>query len=352
MISDIILIKYNAKLYKIAIDYNNQFVSDDNSISGEVIKHNNLIINLLINGHYETFVHKKLHNVYEHIPYCNYDGKRVINIYVGGGLGNQLFQYAFAQYLTKHYECRDSVICYNTTWFRKEECNREYQLDKFKLNDNVKISNILQNYISLNNITFESGLDGIKTNLDNTLIKPDDISLSGYWQRWEYIKDNIEELRECFTLKEDITDETFLNIKNKIKSAKQSCSVHIRRTDYLENKHIYSMLDIDYYVKGIEYLKHLYGDIEFFCFSDDIEWCKIAFSKFKNIHFVEDTKSDIHDFELMQSCNHNIIANSTFSWWAALLNSNAEKRVIAPKSWYMFDHNLFQFGCDGKCILV
>lgn len=351
MISDIILVKYNARLHKITIDYNNQFVSSDNSLSGEVVKHNKLIISLLINGHYETFVHKKLHNIYEHVPYCKYDGKRVINIFTGGGLGNQLFHYAFAQYVNS--KCPNSTVCFNTVWFRQPECDREYHLEKFKLNDNVKISDTLQNYITLNNVVYESRIESEYGNLDNVLSNQDDVSLSGYWQRWEYIKDNLDMLRDCFTLKDSIEDETFLLYKDKITSAKQSCSIHIRRTDYLNNKNIYSILDIDYYVKGIEYLKHLYNDdIEFFCFSDDIEWCKLAFKNFKNIHFIENAKCDIHDFELMQLCNNNIIANSTFSWWAALLNRNTDKRVIAPKAWYMFEHNLFQFGCDGRCILT
>lgn len=347
------LVKYKNKVVKIDVDYNYQFTSSA-GLSGIVIKQNKLIACLLIDDVHEVFAYKPLSNMYEHVPNCDYDGRRVINVFSGGGLGNQLWQYTFCQFLTKAYP--NSKICYNTTWFKKQghdHVTREYHLDKFKLNDNVKLSTVLDNYITLNNVAFESSMHGVRDNLDATLSKQDDVALSGYWQRWEYVKDNLDNIRDYFTLKDDITDETFLNFKNVITSSKHSCSIHIRRTDYLDNKKVYAILDVDYYVKAIEYIRQLYNnDVQFFCFSDDIEWCKIAFKNIEGIHYISDTKSDIHDFELMKICHDNIIANSTFSWWAAILNSNQDKVVIAPKVWYTFEHELFQFGCDGRCILL
>lgn len=345
------LISYKNRIIKIDVDYNNQFTSSF-GLSGTLIKQNKSIVCLLIDGIYETFVYKPLSDIYEHLPNY-YDGRRIINVFCGGGLGNQLWQYAFCQFLIKLYP--NSKICYNTIWFKKQyNVIREYHLEKFKLNDNIKISTTLDNNIAFNNTVFESSMHGIRDNLDAVLIKNDDVALSGYWQRWEYVKDNLDNIRDCFTLKNDITDETFLKFKNDIITSKNSCSIHIRRTDYLYNKNIYAILGIDYYIKAIEYICHLYNndDVQFFCFSDDIEWCKMTFKNIRNFHFISDTKSDIHDFELMKLCHNNIIANSTFSWHAAILNSNKDKTVIAPKAWYTFNHELFQFGCDGRCIRI
>lgn len=109
-------------------------------------------------------------------------------------------------------------------------------------------------------------------------------------------------------------------------------SIHVRRGDFLLNNE-YNVLNMQYYLNAIDIIKSK----KYIVFSDDITWCKDNF-KIDNIEFSEN-KSDIDDFALMCSCEHNIIANSSYSWWAAYLNKNIQKIVIAPKQWYSVDNH-------------
>jgi len=114
--------------------------------------------------------------------------------------------------------------------------------------------------------------------------------------------------------------------------------VHIRRganpidpkePNYSENPFYVDLCETDYYEKAMA----MFPTDEFVIFSDDPEWCQEKFKDNKNVQIM--TKGDeIEDFNLLASCKHQIIANSSFSWWAAFLNPNPSKRIIAPKNWY------------------
>ena len=91
-------------------------------------------------------------------------------------------------------------------------------------------------------------------------------------------------------------------------------------------------MDLSYFDKATSEIVKKHSDIRFVVFSDDINWCKEAF-KNKNFTFIEDEK-DYIDLHMMSLCKHNIIVNSTFSWWGAWLNTNPNKIVIAPKVWF------------------
>ena len=105
-------------------------------------------------------------------------------------------------------------------------------------------------------------------------------------------------------------------------------AVHVRRTDYAKSNGFHNMLDMDYYDEAISNI----GSGKYVIFSDDIEWCRRSL-KFKNLFFVEGNSS-WEDLFLMSLCNNNIMANSTFSWWAAFLNKNKNKRIIFPSKWF------------------
>ena len=116
-----------------------------------------------------------------------------------------------------------------------------------------------------------------------------------------------------------------------------SVSLHIRRGDYLSDlkvSKVHGMCDIEYYQKAISYLSSRIQDPVVYVFSDDIEWCKKNLGFLKNKVFIDNTKTAIEDLELMRNCDHNIIANSTFSWWGAWLNENDDKIVVAPRKWF------------------
>jgi hypothetical protein len=165
------------------------------------------------------------------------------------------------------------------------------------------------------------------------------IHLDGYWQSEKYFIDITDTLRLDFTLKKEMEVKA-RDLYEKIKN-KNSVSLHIRRGDYLSSKFssIYPVLSIDYYSRALKVIKDKIKDPQIFVFTDDIEWVKDNLDIPVQIEFVSGQK-DINANEeliLMSQCRHNIIANSSFSWWGAWLNSNPEKIVIAPSHWLYVD---------------
>ncbi len=152
---------------------------------------------------------------------------------------------------------------------------------------------------------------------------------NGYFQSEKFFSHNYEGIIRLFRLREsqlsDIkTEYEWLNQYRRV-------SLHVRRGDYLVLTEYHRALDISYYRAALDYLKGEY-DKCIVC-SDDIEWCKENFVGDEFI-FIEDCP-DYVDLYLMQQCQHNIIANSTFSWWSAWLNSNPDKIVITTKNdWF------------------
>ena len=116
-----------------------------------------------------------------------------------------------------------------------------------------------------------------------------------------------------------------------ILNKEETISIHIRRGDYLEKEDRHPVCRMEYYQAAIEYIDTFNSPI-FIIFSDDIEWCKKHFIG-DNYIFIQD-EEDYIDLYLMSLCKHNIIANSSFSWWGAWLNKNINKKVIAPQNWF------------------
>ncbi len=129
-------------------------------------------------------------------------------------------------------------------------------------------------------------------------------------------------------------EEYFEKYKDEIKqmfgsgiSSIDKVSIHVRRGDYVNNPFYVDLCETDYYEKAIA----LFPSSSFLVFSDDIEWCK---GRFKGGEFEFFHGTEIEDLNMMASCKHNIIANSSFSWWGAYLNPNPGKTIIAPEKWY------------------
>lgn len=164
-----------------------------------------------------------------------------------------------------------------------------------------------------------------------------DIYLSGYWNSPKYFNDIEEIIRQEFTLKRKAEGKN-LELLEAVKGT-ESVSIHVRRGDYVANQQtnqFHGTCDLAYYNKSIEkillYVKNPY----FYVFSDDIEWARNNITTTKPVIYVDHNGLlDAHeDMRLMSRCKHNIIANSTFSWWSAWLNSNASKIVLAPSKWF------------------
>ena len=168
--------------------------------------------------------------------------------------------------------------------------------------------------------------------------------LNGYFQSEKYFRHRREEILELFLdYKQKINNS--LQLKMDLLPGKK-ISLHIRRGDYLKLQHTHNILPIKYYENAIKMMKERLGkdykDYIYLIFSDDIEWCRKQkiLKDLPDVHFVEDSdplsKGPVEVFQLylMSMCEHNIIANSSFSWWGSWLNTNGQKIVIAPSKWF------------------
>lgn len=168
---------------------------------------------------------------------------------------------------------------------------------------------------------------------DKNVLKLNDVYLNGYWQSEKYFLGVIDEVKQMYQFP-DLFSDYQRKMLEKIEST-QSVSVHIRRGDYLNYPEIYGTVTMDYYKKAMDYLQNRKENIKFYVFTNDVIWARENFAG-KNIIVVEDSDELITgnlDMYLMARCKDNIIANSSFSWWAAWLNNHKGKSVIAPKAW-------------------
>tara|TARA_R110002012_G_scaffold39333_1_gene108888 strand:- start:10427 stop:11188 length:762 start_codon:yes stop_codon:yes gene_type:complete len=161
----------------------------------------------------------------------------------------------------------------------------------------------------------------------------DDLVINGYFQSEKYFAMHRSSILDLFGPTKKI--EAYINSKYGNLLDGDTCSIHVRRGDYLSLSENHPVLDIGYYRSA---MKKLYNP-KFLIFSDDIQWCR---ENFKGPSFTFIQEKDYIDLYIMSMCKDNIIANSSFSWWGAWLNNNPHKKVIAPKTWFgpALNHNL------------
>lgn len=229
-----------------------------------------------------------------------------------GGLGNQMFQIAaaFSFALDNQYEAV----------FNLNQCYTPLQGNPSNKYKNTIFKNIKNQYELQIDFVYEE-----KSYFFEQIPKNNNLMLKGYFQNEKYFKKNKEKILQLFY----ISDLDKNNLKQKYHSADQEhVSIHIRRGDYLKNPNIHPTCTIEYYKKAI----NLFNNCKFIIVSDDIEWAKSNF--IGNEYIFSEEKDEIMDFTLINICDHHIIANSTFSWWAAYLNNKENKKIIAPKTWF------------------
>lgn len=147
----------------------------------------------------------------------------------------------------------------------------------------------------------------------------------GFFQSEKFFRHNRDKILELFQFSEWVTDKSDALFK----WPGVTCSIHVRRSDYLKLSHIHTVQDVSYYERAMNFI----GDVDkYLVFSDDIRWCKDNFRGDKFV-FLENNK-DYIDLAMMSKCRHHIIANSSFSWWGAWLSNNDDKRVVAPSKWF------------------
>lgn len=265
-----------------------------------------------------------------------------------GGLGNQMFQYAIAKSIARK---NNDIFKIDLSFYANQNL-RQYELHYFSIDGSVanqsECSILRGGYGSIRKIMTRLGVNLkvpasyiSESKLGETKFQSSvynlkgSMYLEGYWQNEEYFKDIRDEILQDFGIKDKLSD----NAIEHLEGIKTRCSVslHIRRGDYLSNSeanNVHGICGLDYYQKAVKYISCVVENPVVYVFSDDIEWCKKNLGFLANKVFVDNTETVVDDLELMKNCNHNIIANSTFSWWGAWLNINSDKIVIAPKKWF------------------
>jgi len=281
---------------------------------------------------------------------------------IQGGLGNQLFQYAIGLELSKNNECEFYL---DTKWFenKNNDTSRNFMLDKFKINYKIATDyqiNKFINHSSLFNkiidraknyfypLKFRKYIFEIENNFEPKILQlKDNFYLDGTWMNENYFISVANDVRKLYTNRPQLNN-YYEQIENLINTTNSVC-VHIRRGDYANNPNTlkyHGLTSLEYYENTISFMSKKIDNPQFYFFSDDIDWVKINFKNTPNSIFVssEFNESDLQEFYLMTICKNQIIANSTFSWWAAWLNSNPSKLICAPKRWS-------SVVLDSKCLI-
>lgn len=234
-----------------------------------------------------------------------------------GGLGNQMFQWAYGRSLELKY---NKKLYLETSSYINPF--RSYSLNKFP--------NMNNEIFKLSNVKCIEIIDTYHYNEIDLDIKSN-YFLNGYWQSEKYFKEYQDVIRKELVPSDEILEK----LKKTPLLDTNTISIHIRRTDYVTSNGYHPVQTLEYYEEAIKTI----GDYDYlFVFSDDIQWCKNNLT-FNNIIFIEGL-SDVEDLWLQSLCKHNIIANSSFSWWGAWLNNNPDKKVIAPNNWFGSQVNL------------
>jgi Glycosyl transferase family 11 len=274
----------------------------------------------------------------------------MITVRLKGGLGNQMFQYAFAKALSKQKNTTfqlDIRYLLDRT-YRHNFVFRNYDLNIFNIENNIyngKRLNPIKVYFDLAlNIIFKVSplLLKVKSNYfleleqryySNFLTLSTNTYFCGYFQSYHYFDPIKAEILKDFSFSKPISGKS-VGLLVEIKSCNSLC-INYRRTDFINNK-FHDTITKDYYSKAVEEVWALVEIDHIYVFSDDIEWC------LKNVKFNHKTTfvgreynggKFRNDLELMINCKHLIISNSSFAWWAAYLAPYKNKIVIAPKIW-------------------
>ena len=282
------------------------------------------------------------------------------------GLGNQLFEYAYARWLQEQY---GEELSFNNYFFNDPK-RRSYSLNHFVLNENIKIlSDKKAKLITLKFITrlaLVLKMDFIKWICTTERPKGENIfkklSLKGLYVSFEpfmvyqfvkskkkdkFIYGNFESEKYFPNMEKILQKELVIktppskenqNMIEELKSCTSVC-LHIRRGDYLNPR--WKMLQIcnfEYYKRAMDEIKSRVPDCVFYIFSntnEDIEWIKQNYKFNYEVKYVELNNPDYEELRLMSQCKHFILSNSSFSWWGSYLSSSEEKIIIAPDKWIL-----------------
>jgi len=261
-----------------------------------------------------------------------------VSIKLAGGLGNYMFQIAAAYAYGLKYN-KKAIFTFESSFVVHKH------ITTYK-------NNILNNVELINNKPFfdfklfnENGFHY------NEIPSIDgDVYLNGYFQTEKYFKEYSDEIRKLFSYPDELISSAKEKMADKYgiyETFESSCSIHVRRGDYLNSPNHHPVQNMNYYMKAI---KKMPKDSIFLIFSDDISWCKVNFPDVPEKFIFVEGNTDYEDLLLMSLCKNNITCNSTFSWWAAWLNNNPNKKVTIPSTWFgpaYANYNTEDLYCEG-----
>lgn len=263
-----------------------------------------------------------------------------IEVEISGGIGNQLFQFAAALALAQHL---NAEIILDVSWYERELKSvdkRHIGLEEFldlskirrvksKRHPKVEIAiKMAKNYKVINDAKIDLGTF-------HSLSTRRHIRMSGYWQSEAYFTPVIDFLRTSYS--KHLTMSTLANeIANQIGSS-VSLGIHVRRGDYITNPKTNSFHGVcgeDYFTNATRLILKSTQIDKIYVFSDDVHWCRENLDLDIPNVLVESAVSDTEQLKLLSLCNHHIISNSSFSWWAAWFGYSEEQVVIYPQAWF------------------
>lgn len=269
----------------------------------------------------------------------------MIIVQLKGGLGNQMFQYAFS----KNYALRGHRVFFDLKAYSPPSRSNSSASFGMASIFNARLTELPEwgydyfhsqrvwwrlgrkvNLLRFRNIE-ESDLRFNKDFLNQT----GNIRFSGYFQNEKYFSDIESDIRKDFTFT-GIPAQSIGGILDDIRQS-ESVSIHIRRGDYVTKASgSHGVLPMKYYRDAVELIRKLTNNPRFFVFTDDKDWVKMEFHKILKDYTLVDHASKFHaslDMYLMSRCKHNVTANSSFSWWGAWLNDNPRKVVVTTQRW-------------------
>ncbi len=264
----------------------------------------------------------------------------MITIKFNGGLGNQIFQYIFG--LTKARELGVDVD-FDMSFFTRNP-NRPYQMDIFGINATPNKDLRIPIYWKLRRLIKKDKFMGLNLYRETSFLyekkseeMTDNTFVEGFFQSAKYFDETLA--KEVLTFKKEGSAKT-QEIMQKMKS-ENSVALHIRRGDYVQKtryKNLFNQLTLEHYARAIEIMKSKVENPTFYVFSDDPKWVEENLKIEGATYVSHNSGADSwQDLMLMASAKHNIIANSSFSYWGAMLNNNENKIVIAPEIWFTED---------------
>ena len=237
-----------------------------------------------------------------------------LHVYLQGGIGNQMFQYAKGLSVMRQMPQFTDLVLDTSSYENQERgivkdglTGRTFDLEVF-------------------NITYKTQM---KAN-------PRGQTLFGYFQNVSEFENVIDEVREQFTFEIEFSKSTEL-LAEEINSIENSVSIHVRRGDYISNpiaNQWHGVMDENYFAHAMEIMEDKHSNIHYYVFSEDIEWCENNISSKFPITFVGEEYNEYKDtghLYLTQQCNCHIMSNSSYSWWGAFLGNS--KTTIGPKNW-------------------